>query len=194
MKKTSLLVVLPTLALSGLLLSGCGMFRSHKSWENAKQEAPLEIPPGLDTPPASDALVIPPPGANNPTSAGVRADVAGAGGVIADGFVLADGVENAYRRVGEVLDAGTLGKVTARDDAAHTYTLSVSAAPAKKRGFFGRLFHRNGGDETAASGTVTRQVQVTVTGSGDNASEVRAQGRAAAVAKVVDTLKAKLGG
>ncbi|MEI7038238.1 hypothetical protein [Fulvimonas yonginensis] len=194
MKKTSLAFVLPTLVLSGLLLSGCGMFRSHKAWDTAKQEAPLEIPPGLDTPPANDALVIPPPGANNPTAEGVRADVGGAGGVIADGFVLADNVDNAYRRVGEVLDAGTLGKVVARDDAARSYTLSVTAAPTKKRGFFGRLFHRDRGDETAASGKVSRQVQVTVTGSGTNASEVRAQGQAAAVAKVVDTLKGKLGG
>jgi uncharacterized lipoprotein len=190
MKKSSLVVALPALALSGLLLSGCGMFRSHKSWDTAKQESPLEIPPGLDTPAASDALVIPPPGANNPTASGATANVGGAGGVIADGFVLSDSVDNAYRRVGQALDGGDVGKVTARDDAAHTYTLSVVAASAKRRGFFGRLFHRNGNADEA--GMASRQVQVTVSGSG-NASEVRAQGPAAAVAKVVDTLKSKLG-
>jgi uncharacterized lipoprotein len=192
MKKTSLVVALPALVLSGLLLSGCGMFRSHKAWDTARQEAPLEIPPGLDTPTATDALVIPPPGANNPTSAGVRADVGGAGGVISDGFVLADSADNAYRRVGEVL--GSLGQVTAHDEAAHTYTVNVAAAAAKKRGFFGRLFHRDGKGDAATAGKAARQVQVTVTASGDSASEVRAQGQAAAVAKVVDTLKAKLGG
>src|SRR5690348_9264385 len=85
MKKSSLVVALPALVLSGLLLSGCGMLRSHKAWDTARQESPLEIPPGLDTPAANDALVIPPPGANNPTSAGVTADVGGAGGMIADG-------------------------------------------------------------------------------------------------------------
>jgi uncharacterized lipoprotein len=192
MKKTSLVVTLPALVLSGLLLSGCGMFRSHKAWETARQEAPLEIPPGLDTPPASDALVIPPPGANNPTSEGVTADVGGIGGTIADGFVLADSADNTYRRVGEAL--GDVGQVTAKDDAAHTYTVNVTAAAAKKRGFFGRLFHRNGKGDGATAGKGARQVQVSVTASGDNASEVRAQGQAAAVAKVVDTLKAKLGG
>ncbi|MCX7515296.1 hypothetical protein [Frateuria sp. STR12] len=192
MKKTSLVVALPVLLLSGLLLSGCGMLRSHKAWETARQESPLEIPPGLDTPPASDALVIPPPGANNPTAAGVTADVGGAGGVIADGFVLSDSADNTYRRVGEAL-AG-VGQVTARDDAAHTYTVNVAAKPAKKRGFFGRLFHRNGKGDAATAGKASRQVQVTVTASGGNASEVRAQGQATAVAKVVDTLKAKLGG
>ncbi|NUO73787.1 MAG: hypothetical protein HOQ10_13870 [Frateuria sp.] len=191
MKKSSLVVALPALVLSGLLLSGCGMFRSHKSWETARQESPLEIPPGLDTPTASDALVIPPRGANNPTAAGATADVGGAGGLIADGFVLSDSVDGAYRRVGQVLDGGEVGQVTARDDAAHTYTLSVAAAAAKKRGFFGRLFHRE--DNADSTGTAARQVQVTVSGSG-SASEIRAQGQAAAVAKVIDTLKAKLGG
>ena len=192
MKKSSLVVTLPVLALSGLLLSGCGMLRSHKAWETARQESPLEIPPGLDTPPASEALVIPPPGANNPTSEGATADVGGIGGTIADGFMLSDSAENTYRRVGEVL--GDVGQVTAKDDAAHTYTVNVTAAPAKKRGFFGRLFHRNGKGDAATAGKAAHQVQVSVTASGGNASEVRAQGQAAAVAKVVDTLKAKLGG
>ena len=192
MKKTSLVVALPALVLSGLLLSGCGMFRSHKAWEAARQESPLEIPPGLDTPPASEALVIPPPGANNPTAAGVTADVGGVGGTIADGFVLPAGADDTYRRVGEVL--AQMGQVTARDEAAHAYTVNLAAAPAKKRGFFGRLFHRNGKGDAATAGKAARQVQVTVSASGDNASEVRAQGQAAAVAKVVDTLKARLGG
>lgn len=192
MKKTPLVVTLPALVLGGLLLSGCGMFRSHKAWEAARQEAPLEIPPDLDTPPASDALVIPPPGANNPTAAGVTADAGGIGGTIADGFVLPDNADNTYRRVGEVL--GDVGQVAAKDDAAHTYTVNVMAAPGKKRGFFGRLFHRSGKDDAGTAGNAARQVQVSVTASGGNASEVRAQGEAAAVAKVVDTLKAKLGG
>jgi uncharacterized lipoprotein len=192
MKKSSLLVTVPVLVLSGLLLSGCGMFRSHKAWDTARQEAPLEIPPDLDTPPASDALVIPPPGANNPTAAGARADVGNAGGVVADGFLVSDSVDDVYRRVGEVLAASELGEVVAHDDAAHSYTLNVAGASAQKRGFFSRLFHRDG--KGGADGKASRQVQVTVGGSGSNASEIRAQGQAAAVAKVVDTLKAKLGG
>lgn len=36
MKKTSLAVALPALLLSGLMLSGCGIFRSHKAWDTAK--------------------------------------------------------------------------------------------------------------------------------------------------------------
>lgn len=191
MKKPSLVVALPALVVSGLLLSGCGMFHSHKAWQSARQESPLEIPPGLDTPAASDALVIPPPGANNPTAAGATADVVNAGGVIADGFVLADNVDNTYRRVGEVLGNSDVGQVVAHDDAAHTYTLSVAGSAAKKRGFFSRMFHRKANDD---GGKAARQVQVTIGSSSGNASEIRAQGQAAAVAKVVDALKAKLGG
>lgn len=194
MKKSSLVVALPALVLSGLLLSGCGMFRSHKAWESARQEAPLEIPPGLDTPPASDALVIPPPGANNPTSAGVTADVGGSGGVIADGFTLSDSVDHAYRRVGDAIAASGLGEVVAHDDAAHTYTVNVTASAARTRGFFGRMFHRGSTNDEAAVGNGPRQVQVTVNSSGTSASEVHAQGPAPAVAKVIDGLKSKLGG
>src|SRR5215469_13453206 len=101
MKKSPLVVALPVLALSAMLLSGCGMFRSQKAWETAKQESPLEIPPGLDTPSSSAALVIPEQGANNPTSNGATARLGESGGQqIADGFVLNDNVDNTYRRVG----------------------------------------------------------------------------------------------
>lgn len=198
MKKTPLVVALPAIALAGLLLSGCGMFRSQKAWNRAQQETPLEIPPGLDTPPASAALVIPPPGANAPTANGVTAQVGQAGGTVADGFVLADTVDNAYHRVGQTLEGGSLGRVTAHDDAAHTFTLSgvsASATQAKQRGFLGRLFGRDkSSDDVATPGSPTHQVQISINASGATASEVRAQGDAAAVAKVIDTLKSHLGG
>lgn len=196
MKKTSLLVALPAVALSGLLLSGCGAFRSHKAWDTAQQESPLEIPPSLDRPSTSEALVIPPPGANQPTANGAVARVGAAGGQITDGFVLADSVDNAYRRVGQALEGGNLGQLVGHDDAAHSYTLSVSDAVArqKKKGFFGRMFGRDKGDSTRAPGAGSHQVLVSITSSGTSASQVRAEGNAAAVAKVIDTLKSRLGG
>ena len=198
MKKSPLLVAMPALALSALLLSGCGMFRSEKAWEAAKQETPLEIPPGLDTPSTSAALVIPEQGANNPTSNGATARVGKGGGVIADGFVLSDNVDNAYRRVGQALEQGDIGQVVGHDDAGHAYTLSVVASATRggKPGFFRRMFGAGKKEETsaAAPGATPHQVQVVIGQSGQSASEVRAQGDAAAVAKVVDTLKARLGG
>ncbi|KAA0071251.1 hypothetical protein [Rhodanobacter sp. T12-5] len=194
MKKTSLLVTLPAVLLGGLLLSGCGIFRPHKAWAGAQQESPLEIPPSLDRPSTSDALVIPPPGANQPTADGVTASVGPGGAQIADGFVLADSVDNAYRRVGQVLEGGNLGELVAHDDAAHSYTLSVSGATTqKKKGFFGRLFgHKD--DAAGAPDAGSHQVQVSIGSSGTTASEIRAEGNAAAVAKVIDTLKSRLGG
>lgn len=194
MKKSSLLLALPALALGGLLLSGCGIFRSHKAWDTARQESPLEIPPGLDRPSTSDALVIPPPGSNQPTADGATAATGAPGSQVADGFVLTDSVDKAYRRVGEVLDSGSLGQVISHDDAAHTYTLNVAAAASQKKGgFFSRLFGHDKSDSAAAPGGASHQVQVTIGGSGANGSEVRAVGNAGAVAKVIDTLKSRLG-
>lgn len=195
MKKTSLLLALPAVALSGLLLSGCGMFRSHKAWETAQQEAPLEIPPSLDRPSTSEALVIPPAGANLPTASGAVARTRAVEGQMADGFVLTSAVDDTYRRVGQVLEGGSLGKLVSHDDAAHSYTLNVPAALAqqKKRGFFGRLFGHGKSDSASAPGAASDAVQVSINASGTNGSEVRAQGNAAAVAKVIDSLKSRLG-
>ena len=196
MKKSSLAVALPALVLSGLMLSGCGMFRSHKAWDTAKQESPLEIPPGMDTPSASEALVIPPPGANQPTANGATAATSRAAATITDGFVLSDSVDAAYRRVGQALEQGDIGTVSAHDDNAHTYTVSVVAAPisGKKPGFFGRMF--GGGKDKGANapGAAPHDVTITVNPSGQSGSEVRAQGNAAAVAKAIDALRSRLGG
>lgn len=191
MKKTSLLVVLPAVALSGLLLSGCGMFRSNKAWRTAKQESPLEIPPSLDRPSTSDALVIPPRGANLPTSNGVTASVGGAAGQISDGFVHAGSVDRIYGRVGQLLAGGELGKVVSHDDARHSYVVSLSSAEVKrKKGFFSRLF---GGGKAASKNGAMHQVQIMISSSGAADSQIRAQSdSAAAVAKVVDTLRSRL--
>jgi hypothetical protein len=186
MKKTSLLLVV---AFSGLLLSGCGLFRSRGSWETAQQQAPLEIPPTLDRPSTSDALVIPPPGANRPTSSGATAFTGAVAGQVADGFAVTDSVDNAYRRVGQALQDGKMWQVASHDDAAHSYTVDVSGMAKERKGFFSRMFHH----KSDTSGA-TQQVRITVGASGENASEVRAQGNAAAVAKVVDLLKSRLGG
>ncbi|MDR3445772.1 MULTISPECIES: hypothetical protein [Dyella] len=196
MKKSPLVVALPVLALSALLLSGCGMFRSQKAWETAKQETPLEIPPGMDTPSTSAALVIPETGANNPTANGATARVGKSSAQIADGFVLNDNVDNTYRRVGQSLENGDIGQVVAHDDAAHTYTLSVVASdePAQKKGFFSSMFNGKSKQSADAPGATPHQVTLTIGTSGEKASEVRAQGDASAVAKVIDTLKGRMGG
>ncbi|GAB2542557.1 hypothetical protein [Rhodanobacter koreensis] len=198
MKKTSLLVAVSAVAFGGLLLSGCGMFRSHKAWEAAQQQSPLEIPPTLDRPTTSDALVIPPPGANQPTSNGATASVGGAPGQmgqVSDGFVHVGNVDSIYSRVGQVLAGGTLGQLVSHDDAAHSYVVTVTAAAIqqKKKGFFSRMFGRDKSDSASTVGT-PHQVQITVSSSGEAASEIRAQSDSiAAVGKAIDTLKSSLG-
>ncbi|MEO5811974.1 MAG: hypothetical protein ABIU96_02330 [Rhodanobacter sp.] len=191
MKKTSLLAIVPAVVLSALLVSGCGIFRSHKAWKTAQQEAPLEIPPNLDRPSTSAALVIPPPGANAPTADGVSA----ASGQVTDGFVLSDSVDSAYKRVGQALEGGNFGQVVSHDDSAHSYVLSVSGAAATqaKSGFFGRLFGREKNAADSAPGGAAHQVRIDIGSSGANGSEVRAQGNATAVGKVIDGLKSRLG-
>jgi uncharacterized lipoprotein len=196
MKKTSLAVALPALALTGLLLSGCGLFRSEKAWQNAKQESPLEIPPGLDTPSATAALVIPQAGSNQPTANGATARIGNNPGTITDGFILADSVDETYRRVGEALANGDLGTLQGHDDAAHSYSLSVMASdePVEKPGFFGRMFGKGSNSSSNGPSVAPRPVVVSINSSGQGSSEVRAQGEAAAVAKVIDSLKSRLGG
>lgn len=192
MKKTSYALVVPALLLSVLVVSGCGAFRSKKDWEKAQQEAPLEIPPGLETPSTSAALVIPDVG----SGAGAQQGVA----PVSDGFVLADDADAAYRRIGEALSVGDLGSVTAHDDASHTYQLAVNGGmPTEKPGLFRRMF--GGGknqdadsssSSSKSSGGKTRSVVVTINASGSG-SEVRAQGDADGVRRVVDALKSRLG-
>lgn len=192
MKKTSPLVTVPALALCGLLLAGCGMFRSHKAWETAVQESPLEIPPGLDTPSATEALNIPPPGANHPTANGARATVGAAAREVSDGFIAEGPIDTVYQKVGRALQDDKLGQVLSHDDAAHSYTVAVAGASRKRRGFFGHMFHREKRNDATASGGAAQQVVVTVGDSGTYGSEVRAKGSANAVGRVIDSLRATL--
>jgi uncharacterized lipoprotein len=195
MKKTSYALVVPALLLSVLVVSGCGAFRSTKDWERAKQEAPLEIPPGLDTPSTSAALVIPDVGAGASSNGS-----AGQGAApVSDGFVLADDADAAYRRIGELLSVGDLGTVTSHDDATHTYQIAVNRGkPEGRPGFFRRMFgagknaDQDAKDAPASASGAARAVQLAVTPSGSG-SEVRAQGDADGVRRVIDALKSRMG-
>jgi len=193
MKKTSYALVVPALLLSVLVVSGCGAFRSKKDWERAQQEAPLEIPPGLDTPSTSAALVIPDVGAG---ASGAQAQPGAA--PVSDGFVLTDAPDAAYRRIGELLSVGDLGKVTAHDDSTHTYQIAVSQGgpSAERPGLFRRMFgggkHDDAESGSSSNGRKQHSVVLAINESGTG-SEVRAQGDADGVRRVVDALKARMG-
>jgi hypothetical protein len=102
-------------------------------------------------------------------------------------------VDSVYQQVGKVLADGKAGELVSHDDATHSYVVSVTAAAAKKRGFFSRLFGRHRNDAAGTAGGGTHQVQVNVESRGDAGSEIRAQSDSlGAVAKVIDRLKSKL--
>ncbi|AFC86897.1 hypothetical protein [Frateuria aurantia] len=198
MKKPVVFVVAPALLISVLLVSGCSIFRSHKAWETAKQESPLEIPPGLDTPATTDALVVPPPGANQPTANGATAQVTGAPSQLTDGFVVPSDAGTAYQRLGEALAKGDIGKVIASDATARTYSVTVVspaavAPPEHKRGMFSRLFHHGSKSVSGADEASAHDVQVTVVPSGSDASVIQVQGISGAVAQTVSRLRSAVG-
>ena len=193
MKKTSYALVVPALLLSVLVVSGCGAFRSTKEWQRAQQEAPLEIPPGLDTPSTSAALVIPDVGAGAASAAANQA------ASVSDGFILTDAPDAAYRRIGELLSVGDLGSVASHDDAAHSYQITVNPGkPESRPGLFRRMFgggksaDQDAKDAPASTQGSTHTVVLSITPSGTG-SEVRAQGDAAGVRRVIDALKSRMG-
>lgn len=193
MKKTSYALVVPALILSALLVSGCGAFRSKKDWDRAQQEAPLEIPPGMDTPSTSAALVIPEVG-----SGAAAANAAATN--VSDGFILTDDVETAYKRIGEQLGQGDLGNVVSHDDASHSYQIAAKPGrPEARPGLFRRMFgagkdssSQDAKDAPASAQGGSHIVVLTVNASGTG-SEVRAQGDADGVRRVVDALKSRMG-
>lgn len=199
-------LTLTLLLLAPIALTGCQTLKAHNPfrhkeppYKSAQQEPPLEVPPGMDQPPATEALTIPDAGGTAPAAGAVSPPEAGAppsesvaagpGPVGSHGFTLADTPANAYHRVGLALSRSDIGQVTAQDDNALTYQVAVDTVVTKKSegGFFHRMFHRNHNE------TVKGSVTVSVTPSGDG-SLVSAQGNPDAVARVMGMLQQRLGG
>lgn len=207
------------LACAMLWLGGCQTISSHNpfrhrapDYQSAQQEQPLEVPPGLDQPPTSDALTVPdansglpqvtvngqpagsnPPGANlaAPVSADGSAPAAAPPGAVVSGnsLSLADDPDSAYRRVGLALQRGGVGTVSAHDDNAHTYQIAVDSVVTEKSegNFIHRMFHHDHNE------TVTGTVNVSIAASGTG-SVVNVQGDQDAVERVLGVLQQRLGG
>ncbi|HEX6613392.1 MAG TPA: hypothetical protein VF022_05960 [Rhodanobacteraceae bacterium] len=191
------------------LLSACQTIRSHNpfrhreaEYKSAQQANPLEVPPGLDNPPNSEALAIPQAGGPqivvNGHVVGSAAAPVGESApptavVAGNGLVLADDPASAYHRVGLALERGGIGTISARDDNALSYQLAVDSTvttqPEETGGFFHRLFHRSHGETKTVTGTVT--VSVAPSGTG---SVVNVQGDQEAVKRVLVMLQQRLGG
>jgi uncharacterized lipoprotein len=203
MKRT----LLSLLLLAPIVLAGCQTIKSHNpfrhkepAYKTAQQEQPLEVPPGMDQPPTTDALAIPGAGSGSQTSTGAAAEAgtppaaeaasaAGNATATTTTLTLPDTPDSVYHRVGLALARGDAGPVTSHDDAAHTYQVAVNTVVTTKPegGFLHRMFHRSKSE--TVQGTVT--VSVAPSGTG---SVVSAQGNPDAAARVMTVLQQRLGG
>lgn len=190
---------LPVMLIAASLLGGCGFFSRHaerqnESYKQSVQSRPLEVPPDLDNPASSTALTIPDarPASSTPVpaaesggaesgappaiaSAPAAAPPTAAGpGVIAsgDGLVVADTVDNTFRRVGLALERSGAARILGSDAAAHTYNVETTGQTTIKPGWFKRAI------TFGQAGTkVTAKVQLGVSIETDgNGSRVRVSG------------------
>ncbi|TAN05115.1 MAG: hypothetical protein EPN38_12875 [Rhodanobacteraceae bacterium] len=188
--------LLAPLVLATITLAGCQTIRAHNpfrhtepAYKAAQQEQPLEVPPGMDTPPSADALTIPDTGSAPPATAAQpeSGPAPAAAGRASNSLTFADAPDSVYHRVGLALARGDVGQVTAHDDTAHTYSVAVDTVVEKQStgGFFHRLFHHSQNENV--KGTVSVSVEPSGTG-----SVVTAQGAPDAVARVIGMLQQRL--
>ena len=194
-----------SLIASAGLLGGCSWFRHNDHYySKAKQTAPLEVPPDLDTPASSDALAIPQPGSPGTTtsSAGSVGGAPPAVTITGGGSLrIADNVDHAWQRVGLALERSQAGTISARDATAHTYTVEVAGlrapsqpvAPAEHQ-WYTRILHPFGGGAKSANsdgGPVSGSLTVTVSADGDGA-RVEVNGPEEAAHRVLEILRERL--
>ena len=172
--------VLPATLAAASLLSGCGFMHRHLDHKDADyrrsvQERPLEVPPDLDTPSSSGALIVPaigsataqstPAGASTaatpmamPPSTSIEPGVQLGG----DGLRIADSVESAWTRVGLALERSGVATVVARDEAGRAYSVETTGETTQKAGWFKRAITLG-----HAGNKVTAKVHLTVRISAD---------------------------
>ena len=195
--------VISLIAAAGLL-GGCSWFRHNDHYySKAKQTAPLEVPPDLDAPSSSDALEIPQPGSPDSAAQGPAVGSAPPAGTISGGGSLrvADNVDHAWQRVGLALERSQAGTISARDAAAHTYTVEVAGlrAPAQQavpaeHHWYTRILHPFGGGAKSANtdtGPVSGNLTVKVSADGEGA-RVEVDGPEEAARRVLEILRERL--
>ena len=181
-------------------ISGCSWFH-HKDtyYASAQESRPLEVPPDLETPPATNELVVPSSsGAPAATPAAIPAPAPSAAvpapvgtappsvALTGNGLHVADSVDHTWQRVGLALERAQVGTISARDAAGHSYTVDVSGlhataapapAPAPEHHWYSRILHPFGGDSdkgaapaaSADAQPVSGHLVVKVSADGDGA-------------------------
>lgn len=120
-------LLVATVALSVIATSGCSWVRSkwgnEAMYQGSRQNQPLEVPPGLDTPSTTGGVVIP----DAPAGAPVSTEVPSAGdSAIAgiDSFLLADSVASSWRRIGIALGKIEGASISNRAQLLNSYEVS----------------------------------------------------------------------
>lgn len=165
----------PTLIVATALLSGCGWFHRDRVdyYKGAQETRPLEVPPDLDAPPTARELVVPGTPSSASTASGVSSAPPSAVGTVASGpadLHVADTVDNTYQRVGLALERAQLGKVSGKDDAAHSYaydfegTVTTQPGAPQEHHWYSRILHPfGGGGDKASTQSVKSALRVNVT-------------------------------
>ncbi|MGA9342430.1 MAG: hypothetical protein WBV61_08870 [Rhodanobacteraceae bacterium] len=215
-------LALPGAIMLFLLLPGCGFMHKHfgrdeNGYQKSVQEKPLEVPPDLDSPNTSGALVIPPVGsaaspsissgapaatpsqpATSPTEispAAAPPPISNGPGVALSGGGLSinDTVDSAYRRVGLALERGGDAKIVGRDEASHSYSVESTGKAKSNAGWLKRMITLGRAGKTAVGVHLT--VRVSAEGSGSRVS-IQGGGDEAsedAAKALLNMLRARLG-
>lgn len=97
-------LLIGAVAIAMLSQAGCAWTRNKlgmdAKYQDSVQNQPLEVPPGMDTPPTLGAITVPDLGPNA-GSAAVGTGVPGAAAVAS--FTLTDSLDSAWRRIGIAL-------------------------------------------------------------------------------------------
>jgi uncharacterized lipoprotein len=180
------------------LIGGCGLFHHRDDYySKARETRPLEVPPDLDTPVASDELAVPAVGDSGSAAASAVGN-APPNAVMSGGALrLSDNVDHAWQRVGLALERAQVGTISARDATAHSYTVEVSGletpvtVPAERH-WYTRILHPfGGGSQRTESVPVSGKLSVVVSADGDGA-RVEVNGPEEAARRVLAILRERL--
>lgn len=189
-----------------LLLSGCGYLRTKfgnkpDAYKNSGQSRPLEVPPDLERPNTSGALVIP-----GSTTGGVSATVTDAApasvsmpatpGVSrsADGLVVSDTVASTWARVGVALERSGAATIESKDESARTYAVKANGVTSQPPGWFKRTITFGRADPKKVTTSVPLGIRISEDAAGSRITIDGAQGEAgqSAARQLLDVLRQRL--
>jgi len=182
----SVMRVVMLAVLAPVALGACSLFKNKSDWDQAVENRPLEVPPDLDRPVASGNLVVPEGGTGSGAAAAMPPGGRTTTGI--DGLHVEDTPDGTWQRIGTALERANLGAIDVRDEAARTYavTFTLTRSSDEGKGWFKRMVTRE------RKTTTTQQVNIGVSADGSG-SRVSVSGDRAAVQKVMNVLRERLG-